>query len=354
MLVTAGLEMDAEKIRLKIKKRRKVGKERKRVSKVSGRGLCRLGLGLGLGILVQHPPSPSPHTPHPPHPTPTTHHSQPQTHHPTPTTPQDNSKLKQSVDALPLPNSPPPVGATSTAAKGGKGGSAGGAPVAKEGAKGRAIKSVKSTPGALPPERPEPTHTTKMAGTTPRAISNKGAGIGSLGSDGDGGASGAGVAGAGGAGSAPEYESAAESDAEGKPVPWYEEELGDAGALYIARVMDTQMFSNFCYTDTALRHPSVHRGKISDPRKKKRKAGPLPPTTATIVSGGLTELFEMMMTGKEPASITLPPAPKRGGSGKVASDEPIDGGGTLGDADNTILWCNGMCGGLMNTPLCTS
>ena len=53
----------------------------------------------------------------------------------------------------------------------------------------------------------------------------------------------------------------------GLPFQW-EEELGGAGVLFITKLMETQMFSHFCYSDTALSHSALHRGKIWRPKPR--------------------------------------------------------------------------------------
>jgi hypothetical protein len=139
--------------------------------------------------------------------------------------------------------------------------------------------------------------------------------------------------------------------------------LDDAGQKFMACVLSSQMAEVYCYEAAAKKHEALHRGNIlaetgrlvrSMNRPKLQGCGHLPEVTAKIASNhALIDLFHVLLSrgklsGGPDSAISSSGKPTHSAADADGSDVRQQKG--QGD----VLWCNGLCNGEINTPLCTS
>lgn len=142
---------------------------------------------------------------------------------------------------------------------------------------------------------------------------------------------------------------------------WWKELLGDAGREFMTRVLESQMIEVYSFEPAAQKHVALHRGKIlAETRRllwhmdqsRMELVNDLPPITASLVrNGAFFDLFHVILTRGE-----LPDLHHKGTPSSLTETTEVKENDGDGDSRKVapVLWCNGMCGGKMNTPLCTA
>lgn len=143
-------------------------------------------------------------------------------------------------------------------------------------------------------------------------------------------------------------------------MEWWRREWDDAGLAFMEHVLNSQIFSDFCFSSMAQSQHVAHRGKQSDSFSSFRepRRPQVPPVTDMLLHGGLVDLIEMMLTRTMPSEATPrnSPRPSATSSDEPPAAAPLDPRmrpGEVSEKSGQIVWCNGHCGGKMDTELCT-